>query len=296
MKILWYLILNFIFPKLEYPFSTSQAKKTQNRINIIRLFARFLMLGLFVLGGVLVAKGSNLKNTELSNIGIGILASGLVSLIFLAYEGYNEKIAALRSRANFLDSLSRFIYNNIPEIRVIGEPEKTYLFSDYIHLQHRQFHDYYKMNDLVDSEGKKLFHALTSYIFSAEDRIQALFSDYSFLALQTAFDKRELGYFLGFRDSFQRTRSCIQRKDFIRAIYNFSIYLELISNIVRYIEEMKVFNKIAITFDESGQATFNRTEFYACEEDYERSDEFIARRAANYAEMRLKEKASTDKE
>lgn len=296
MKKLVNLLLNFIFPQLEYPFSTSQAKKAQNKINFIRLLALFLMVSLFVTGGILVTQGAVHDNDDISNIGIGILASGLVSLIFLAYEGYNAKIATLRSRANFLDSLSRFIYNNIPQIAVKGEPAKTYSFSQYIHLQHRQFHDYFKKNELIDSEGANLLRALTSYIFYTEDRMQALFSDYSFVALQGAFDKRELSYFLGFRDSFQRTRNSIQRDNSIQAIYNFSSYLDLISSMVVTIGEMNVFNKMTITLEESGQAVFNRTEFYACEKDYRMSDEFIARRSANYAKMRHEEKASVEKE
>lgn len=295
-KVRDYLSRILLIPPLEYPFSTSQAQKAHNKIFRLKFFARILMLLLFGLGGILVAIGSDQVNTDVTNIGIGILASGLVSLIFLSYESYNARISVLRSRANYLDSLSRFIYYNIPEIIVHGEPARTYSFSQYIHLQHRMFHDYFKKNETIDSEGDKLLHALSSYVLYSEDRMQALFSNYSFLALQEVFDKRELDYLLGFRDSFQRTRNSIQRNDSIQAIYNFSIYLDLISSMVMTIGEMNVFNKMTITLDESGQAVFNRTEFYACEKDFRMSDEFIARRSANYAKMRHEEKASVEKE
>ena len=285
-KIRDFLAKKFILPLFESSFSTSQAQKAQNKINGLKHLARILMLGLFGLGGILVAVGSEQKNADVANIGIGILASGLVSLFFLSYESYNARIWALRIRANFLDALTLFIYFNIPELTIEGEPTQTYTFSEFMHLQHRQFHDYYKRNEIVNPKGNNLFQYLSSYISQSQDRIQELFFVYTFPSLEGIFSKQELAYFQGFRNAFQRTQNSAKSNNTIAAIYYFSVYLDDISSMVKYVDELKVLDKIVVTLDENGQATFNRDEFYSSEPNIKFADQFASIRSENYAKMR----------
>ena len=295
-KVRDYLAKKFILPLLESSFSTSQAQKAQNKINVWKLFARILILILFGLGGILVAIGSEKKNTDVTNIGIGILASGLVSIIFLAYEGYNTKITVIRARANFLDSLIRLIYSNIPILKIKDEPAKTYTFSDYIHMLHRQYHNFYKRHEIIDTEGVALCEFLKSHISRVDDQMSEIFTNYSFQSLQDVFSKSELNYILGFRNAFLRASTKVHSDRLIEAIFYFSVFLDEITHMVKYIEEMKVFDKIEATLDEEGQVVFDRKEFYKCEDNIKFFDDFMAIRSANYAKMRHEEKASVEKE
>jgi len=55
---------------------------------------------------------------------------------------------------------------------------------------------------------------------------------------------------------------------------------------VKYVDELKVLDKIVVTLDENGQAIFNRDDFYSSEPDIKFADKFVAIRSENYAKMR----------
>lgn len=281
-------ILRILFFPQDVPTFTFTKQSIFGLIRILWLLwvMQSIMVGSFILGAILILSGEKSNNSVMFNLGIGVVASGIVSFLFLLNDNYSRRVSALRIRINFFDYMTRLLYITIPDQENSSEPMGDYHLSDYLHIQHRLFHDYYKANETVSAQGDQLFRYLRSHILLMEDNIQELFSEYSLLSLERCLETKEYEIVKNFRYLFHRISKNVQSSDELTSIYYYAEFLDNLSHMIKSIRELKVLDKIIATLNENGQVTFDRDEFYSSEPNIEYADKFAAIRIENYEKMR----------
>jgi len=82
--------------------------------------------------------------TLLISLGTGVLASAIVSFAFWEIQRESEKRIAYKRRGDFMEQFKVLAYNIIHNINWSCGQSALLSLNDYIKIQHRWFHEYYK--------------------------------------------------------------------------------------------------------------------------------------------------------
>ena len=111
---------------LGYNYSSSYAEKCHQKAVASKSKATGFVVLLYAAGILIIQLGEKLSLDLLTNIGIGIISSGLVSTVFLIYEKHKDRTMFLNTKANVINQLLRLIYFNIPQWSIIATEKRQY--------------------------------------------------------------------------------------------------------------------------------------------------------------------------
>ena len=232
-------------------FFTKQGVEASKKITLLSRLPKCMCILLFMISLYLIAFFYN--NDILINVGIGILSSSIVTAIFMFVDYINKYTSNIKERAIFLE---KFEMNLVPSIEKdeLSVLKSDIRFVDYIVLQHRKYHDCYKMiqaNNSDDVLVQKLIDEINIIVNNGSPRIMELFDSQYYRIYNGAFEENEVKKLSSYYNNFRAMERKVAVKD-EAALYYAAMWLTDARLLVEWIAELKILNKINYIVDNRG--------------------------------------------
>ena len=260
---------------------------------IVALISIPLAIGVvFILIGLI--KTDHVQNL-LFGLGTGAVTSFLVSLMFYVLDILISKKHKLKNHDKFIIHFKMLFYRAIEISNFSTLNDGEYNLRDYLKLQHRWYHDYFKRmiaKSDTEIETKKRLEDLIQYIESEEYYYENLFI-WNTVWQNSLFSDEQLCLIEDVYLHYKAVVISIKNKKTQRAFLEFSLLLETFCKILDSIDEFKSFKLVKISAKDN-QLLFKYDEFEKEEHLFKFVREFSEIREKNY-EKEYGSKHSTKK-
>ena len=185
----------------------------------------------------------------LVGLGTGAATSALVSLAFYLNDKQIKKRESLKLRNKFMESFKAFYYKTICAIDFakIEEFDITLTLEEYIKLQHRWFHEYYKRkvaNNTSKEETEIRVSQIKEFISSLQTSFYSTF-EFSSNWKDSDFTQWQLRELSTCCTDFKNMQLYVANNDYFSAFLEFAEFLECIKRMAKEFPEIDNFNLLS---------------------------------------------------
>lgn len=227
------------------------------------------------------------------SLGTGLAASAIVTFVFWRYQKEQEKRLAMKIRKDFMERAKILFYNLVIGIDFAKNVEKgEYTIEQYIKIQHRWFHEYYKKlvaDNEVDFETEIRVQHLYKFlnengwqiieVLNTKNFDEGNFSDWEVRELKSLYD------------DYTTTKLLLENMNYKKSFLWFSSFLETFKRVISNdsFTELQNFELLKFSYNEEGLVTVIDNNFYDKESFLKFAKEFNQIRNENYKQYYGKE-------
>ena len=228
---------------------------------LIYIFAA-LSVGAVVLIGQAEKYQGFQRDLNLS-LGTGILSSFLVSLAFVFAGKTTAKVKAIKQRTSFLFDFKTLLHSLITYLDFDKSIDSTMNYVDYLKIQHRWFHEYYKRTVAKNSSLREtnIRKKQISDFYIAQSAWIKQYFEFDNRWRECELSESEKILLKSIYIAFKKTEISIEQKSTKQLFYDFAFFIEWLSRLPDTFQELKNFNLIAISSKE-GEINFDFSKFY----------------------------------
>ena len=231
------------------------------RYYLIYIFATLSILALVLIGQAEKYEGFR---RELSlSIGTGILTSFLVSLAFVFAGKTTAKIEAIKQRGSFLFDLKALLHSMITYLNFDKTIDSPVDFANFLKIQHRWFHEYYKRTVAKNSSLKEtnIRKKQISDFYIAQSAWIKQYFEFDNRWKNCDLNEYEKILLNRIYISFKKTEISIEQKSYKQQFCNYAFFIEWLSRLPDTFPELKNFKLITVS-SKDGEINYDFSKFY----------------------------------
>lgn len=271
-------------------FFTKQGEKFELWKSLITRLPALISVIVLLIGIGLITYGQD--TMFVPDIGIGLLTSSVVTLVFLFNDYIRGKITNRNSRVLFFEEFILFLFDSLRSLPLLNEKNVNYDMKDYLVQQHRSFHDNYKkviVNGQNDSEILELKKLAWEIINSNKVGLDKIFNSMSYRVEEGPFTKHELDLLSTYYSEFQAMVNTMNDEN-NAVIYHTAMWLTSNRRLLEVFDELEDMATIYIYFDEEGKCKIDYSAYIHKEPFFRFKLEFQEIRRNNYEKLYSKTK------
>ena len=264
--------------------------KRRNR-NEVKVSGSFIIVSLIAEGvaiGLSIASALTEGVIQSIFIGLttGIMSSAVVSFAVWAMQKDQERVKANNCRRDFMMQFKILSYKLINNVNMAQNQDTKLSLKDYIKLQHRWFHDYYKRivaENTTESETELRIKQITQFIEKYERNLRSIFES-RIIWEDGNFSDWQLKELKDLYEEFCDCKDYIERNNYKYAFLSFASFLEIFKRVMTEdsFNELEYFNLMQFNYNENGTLTINEEEFNDQEKMFKFAKDFNKIRMENY--------------
>lgn len=246
---------------------------------------------LSLVGIAIIAINLSLQQTGwlqnlLIGIGTGLLTSAIVSFTFWFIQKINEDTVAVKLRRNFIEQFKIFAFQLLGGINMTPCQNKTLSLNEYIKLQHRWFHEYYKKliaDNGNDAETELRENQIKKFIKEYTVDIDLLFRPTENWK-EGDFSDNQVYELNGLYGEVYKCKYYSKNQQNMSSFLAFASFLEILKRILcdDNFVELQNFTLLKFKYDETGKMQLVDEEFNNKEILFKFAKEFNMIRTKNY--------------